>query len=147
MNNTRTPLQPLATFIFAALVASGAQAQSYADTVWNQLQDWYDDYSDDGYSVKNYVVGTLDEDEQDSWTFYFEGGFDYKLVGVCDENCDDIDMAIYDDKGRLIDEDTLSDDYPIVSLVGARSGRYRIELDMYSCSVEPCYFGFAIFYE
>lgn len=140
-------LTGLALLLSAGLLTatSPAIAQSYADTVYYQLQDWYDDYSSDGYSVKNYIIGTLNEDEEDSWTFYFEGGYDYKLVGVCDEDCDDIDMAIYDDKGRLLDEDVLDDDFPIVDLTNARSGSYTVELDMYSCSVEPCYFGFAIF--
>ena len=130
-----------------AVGASPASAQSYADTVYYQLQDWYDDYSSDGYSVQNYIIGTLNEDEEDSWTFYFKGGYDYKLVGVCDEDCSDIDMAIYDGKGRLLDEDVLEDDYPIVDVSVATGGNYKVELDMYSCSVEPCYFGFAIFYD
>lgn len=130
-----------------SFLASGAHAQSYADTVWDQLQDWYEDYSDDGYSVENYVVGKLDEDETDSWTFWLDGGNDYTIIGVCDEDCGDIDLTILDDDDDVVDEDVLEDDYPIVSVSPRRDGAYTIDVDMYECDVEPCYFGIAIFYE
>lgn len=128
-------------------ISVGAQAQSYADTVWEQLQDWYEDYSDDGYSVKNYVVGKLDEDQTDSWTFWLSADYDYTIIGVCDEDCGDIDLTLLDDDGGLIDEDLLQDIYPIVSVSPRRDAAYTIDVNMYECDVEPCYFGIAIFYE
>lgn len=143
MKNSRL----LAVALLVTLVSIPVSAQRYADTVWEQLQDWYDDYSDDGYDIQNYVVGKLYEDEVNTWTFYLEGDRDFTIVGVCDEDCADIDLAIYDDRGRLIDEDVLEDDYPIVHVSPSRDGEYDIEVTMFSCSVEPCYFGFAIFYE
>ena len=137
-------------FVLAAalsFVSSGAHAQSYADTVWDQLQDWYDDYSDDGYSVENYVIGKLDEDETDSWTFWLDGGNDYTIIGVCDEDCGDIDLTLLNDDDDVIDEDVLEDNYPIVSVSPRRDAAYTIDVDMYECDVEPCYFGIAIFYD
>lgn len=137
-------------FILAAtlsFLSSGAHAQSYADTVWDQLQDWYEDYSDDGYSVESYVIGKLDEDESDSWTFWLDGGNDYTIIGVCDEDCGDIDLTILDDDDDVVDEDVLEDNYPIVSVSPRGDGAYTINVDMYECDVEPCYFGIAIFYE
>ncbi len=137
-------------FILAAalpFLSTGAQAQSYADTVWDQLQDWYDEYSDDGYSVENYVIGKLDEDETDSWTFWLDRSYDYTIIGVCDEDCGDIDLTILDDDDDVVDEDLLDDDYPIVKVSPRRDAAYTIEVDMYECDVEPCYFGIAIFYD
>jgi hypothetical protein len=128
-------------------VSSSLQAQGYADTVWEQLQDWYDDYSDNGYEVENYIVGKLDEDDSDSWTFWLDGGSDYTIIGVCDEDCGDIDLTILDEDEDVVDEDLLEDDYPIVKVSPRRDGPYTIDVDMYSCDVEPCYFGIAIFYD
>lgn len=139
--------------IFLSLVAllpfmsTSLQAQSYADTVWDQLQSWYDDYNSDGYEVENYVVGKLYEDDTDTWTFWLDGGVDYTIVGVCDEDCSDIDLTIIDDDGDVIDEDILEDNFPIVSVSPRRDAAYTIEVDMYECDVEPCYFGIAIFYD
>lgn len=130
-----------------ALLSSEAFAQSYADTVWSQLQEWYEDYNEDGYAVENYIVGKLDEGETDSWSFWLEGGNDYTIVGVCDEDCGDIDLAIYDESDELIDEDVLEDDYPIISASPIKDQLFTVDVDMYECDVEPCYFGIAIFYE
>jgi hypothetical protein len=129
------------------VLSASALAQSYTDTVWEQLQDWYDTYSEDGYSVENYVIGMLDEDETDSWTFWLDASQDYTIVGVCDEDCGDIDLTLYDDDGDMVDEDTMTDDYPIVSVSPRRDAAYTIDVDMYDCDVEPCAFGIAIFYD
>ena len=128
-----------------SFLSSGAHAQSYADAVWVSLQDWYENYSDLGYSVENYVVGKLDEDQSDTWTFVLAGGNDYTIIGVCDEDCGDIDLTLLDDRGDVIDEDVLEDSYPIVSASPRRDAAYTIDVDMYKCDVEPCYFGMAIF--
>lgn len=128
-------------------MSSSLQAQSYADEVWDQLQGWYEDYSDEGYNVENYVVGMLDENDTDSLTFWLDGRTDYTIVGVCDEDCGDIDLTVFDDDGDMVDEDLLRDNFPIVHVSPSRDGAYTIDVDMYECDIEPCYFGIAIFYE
>ena len=140
-------VMPYILILVSALLSSTAYAQSYADTVWTKLQEWYEDYSGDGYSVENYVVGKLDEGETDSWSFWLGGGNNYTIIGVCDEDCGDIDLAIYDDGDALVDEDVLEDDYPIVSVSPTSDELFTVDVDMYECDVEPCYFGIAIFYD
>ncbi|MBT5332041.1 MAG: hypothetical protein HOL48_09720 [Porticoccaceae bacterium] len=140
-------VMPYILILVSALLSSTAYAQSYADTVWTKLQEWYEDYSGDGYSVENYVVGKLDEGETDSWSFWLGGGNNYTIIGVCDEDCGDIDLAIFDDGDALVDEDVLEDDYPIVSVSPTSDELFTVDVDMYECDVEPCYFGIAIFYD
>lgn len=127
------------------LSVSYVNAQSYTDIVWDQIQEAYDDASDDGYTVKNYIVGAIDEDEDNSWTFYLDSSLEYRFEAFCDEDCDDLDLYLYDDDGDELDSDELEDDYPIIYFSPRYSGRYEIEISMYSCSVEPCYWGLAIF--
>ncbi len=121
------------------------QAQSYTEIVWDQIQDAYYDASEDGYTMKNYIIGAIDEDEDNSWTFYLSSDYEYRFEGFCDEDCDDLDLYLYDDDGDELDSDTLEDDFPIIYFSPRRSGRYEIEVSMYSCTVEPCYWGLAIF--
>ena len=139
-------VMPYILILVSALLSSTAYAQSYADTVWSKLQDWYENYNEDGYGVENYVVGKLDEGETDSWSFWLKGGINYTIIGVCDEDCGDIDLAIYDEKDSLVDEDVMEDDYPIVNASPAKDELFTVDVDMYECDVEPCYFGIAIFY-
>ena len=126
------------------LLSTASYAQSYAETVWSQIQDHYEDMSDYDYSVKNYIVGMIEEDDETSWTMYFSSNYEYYLAGFCDEDCDDLDLYLYDDDGNIIESDTEEDDFPIITFSPSKSGRYKVEVSMYSCAVEPCYYGLSI---
>ncbi len=120
-------------------------AQSYTEIVWTQIQNSFDSASDDGYGMKNYIIGAINEDEDNTWTFYLESGTDYLFRGFCDEDCNDLDLYLYDADGDELDSDIEDDDFPIIYFTPYRTGRYQIEVSMYACEVEPCYWGLAIF--
>lgn len=131
---------------WAALAAPSAQAQTHASLVWRQLEGIYEYFSGEGYYTRNYIVGKLDDDETDTWTFTLFSGNDYAIVGACDGDCVDIDLAIKTEGGATVDSDTARDDFPIVRVSPRSTTRYRIEVKMYECNSEPCYFGIGIFY-
>lgn len=127
------------------LGTSVSYAQSYTEVVWNQIQNSFDSASDDGYGMKNYIIGAINEDEDNTWTFYLTGGTDYLFRGFCDEDCNDLDLYLYDNDGDEISSDIEDDDFPLIYFTPSRSGRYQIEVSMYACEIEPCYWGLAIF--
>jgi hypothetical protein len=135
----------LITILGLAACIATASAQSYTEIVWDQIQKSYDYAAQEGFNVKNYVIGAIDEGEDNTWTFYFSSSYDYRLQAFCDEDCSDIDLYLKDEYGNAIDEDTEEDDYPVISFSPTKSGTYKIEVTMYSCSNEPCYFGLAMF--
>jgi len=51
----------------------------------------------------------------------------------------------YDDSGNLLDDDTETDDVPIVNVVPRWTGRFRVTVKMHACSTNPCAFGLAVF--
>ena len=126
------------------MLSTASYAQSYAETVWSQIQNFYDEMSDENYTVKNYIIGTIGEDDENSWTMYLSSSDEYVFGGFCDEDCDDLDLYLYDEDGNEIDNDTEEDDFPVITFSPRESGRYKIEVAMYSCSVEPCYFGLSV---
>lgn len=131
--------------LFLLVSSSSITAQSYTESVWNQIQSAYDDRSDDGYSVSNYIIGTIKEDDDNTWTFYFSSSKEFYIQGFCDTDCNDLDLYLTDSDGDEIDKDILDDDFPIISFDPNVSGRYSVKVSMYACEVEPCYFGLAIF--
>lgn len=135
------------TLVFCLILIGSVAtyAQSYTETVWNQIQNSYESASDDGYSMKNYVIGAIDEDEDNTWTFNFNSGTDYLLRGFCDEDCNDLDLYLYDSESNEIDSDIEDDDFPLIYFTPEKSGHYKIEISMFSCKVEPCYWGLAMF--
>ena len=134
------------TVALVAMVArpTTAQAQEHADLVWKQMQTAFTTVAKDGYGSRNYIVGRMNDDVNDSWTLNFEKGMTYKIVGACDRDCKDLDIEVLDGSD-VITKDVLVDDAPVVSFQPKSSGSLRIKVSMVDCSDNPCFFGFAIF--
>lgn len=58
-------------------------------------------------------VDRLGNGGNDDITLNLRKGTSYVIVGVCDDDCKDMDLKLYDDNGRLVDSDTAADDTPI----------------------------------
>lgn len=137
------------TITLAALLAlaarpSKAMAQEHAELVWRQLNTAFTAVNKEGYGSLNYIIGRMGEGKTDSWTLNFEKGTEYRIVGVCDKDCSDLDIEVLDGTDVLT-RDVLDDDAPIVSFSPKTSGQLRIKVSMAKCSDEPCFFGFGIF--
>ena len=69
-------------------------------------------------------------------------------LAVCDYDCSDVDLAVYDAGGSLLTADELEDDVPIVNFdVGKGGGTYYIEVRMISCATQTCGYGFQLYRE
>ena len=145
MRATKLAFPLLAAGLFLGASASHAAAQSYAQTVWSQLQNAYEHVNQNDYKLKNYIVGRLDDSETDRWSFHLTAGKSYMVIGACDEDCSDIDMTVEDESGNIIAEDYADDDVPVLRFTPSKSGRFAVETWMYDCTAPYCYFGFGIF--
>lgn len=100
----------------------------------------------EGWSITGEaVVRTLTDDSSEDLTVSLSGGVNYGIIATCDEDCDDIDLMIYDEAGNELDSDTLADDYPVLNFRTPYSGDFRLRVRMYSCSVSPCYYAYEIY--
>jgi hypothetical protein len=72
-------------------------------------------------------------------------GYEYRVAATCDNDCSDLDLTLYDGYGNVISQDNAADDHPIVPVVVTGSGSFTVRASMYACSVEPCYYGAALF--
>jgi hypothetical protein len=89
----------------------------------------------------NPYIGSLREGATTNHTIQLNGGTSYQLIGVCDNDCSDFDLRLYDPQGREVDSDVLTDDTPVVSVTPSRTGNYTVRAIMTSCSSEPCRYG------
>ena len=97
-----------------------------------------------GFTLDDMVFSSLDDSEDERMTFMLQSGRDYRMIALCDEDCDDIDIYLEDMDGNTIDSDTSINDAPVVQATG-RGERVRLRVNMYSCNVEPCYYAVGIF--
>lgn len=140
----------LATAI--AFASIGAAPAAYAQSaeiirqLSNQLSQARSSYVPNNYRL---VTGPdndlLSQGDSDNYTVTLQGGRSYKLIGVCDNDCSDLDITLYDSDGDIVDRDLLDDDKPVVSVSGKSGGRYRMNVSMASCSTGVCYYSVAVY--
>lgn len=145
---TRIAVTTLFTFILANLSfvpASNAQSR-YVNQIKEQLINAAIVLGLDDYSLSHEpFIDTLNHRSLDTLTLTLYRGISYKIVGVCDSDCSDIDMYVYDDNGNLIDSDESSDDIPFIEVTPRWTATFEVEINMYQCSSSYCYYGVGIF--
>lgn len=92
-----------------------------------------------------YHVGTLRDDAEETFSLVLRDDREYPIVSVCDIDCHDIDLYVYDENGQLIDQDEKRDVIPVLYIRPRWTGEFRIRVKMFDCGREPCYFGIGVF--
>lgn len=90
-------------------------------------------------------IDELEEDDDKYITLQLYDNVEYVAVAVCDEDCSDIDLVLYDEYDRPIARDISTDDYPVISGVPDYDGEYYLEAQMADCHARTCAFGVAIY--
>jgi hypothetical protein len=72
-------------------------------------------------------------------------GFEYRVLGVCDRDCADLDLVMFDSAGRQVSQDTTNTSQPIVSVAPVYNDNFTIQVQMYNCSIAPCYYALALY--
>jgi hypothetical protein len=133
---------------FALLLPSAAAAQNEQWTA--QIRELLGK-SGEFYTERGYVAtdinetGSLRDDESESVRIALESGVEYAVFAVCDVDCSDIDLVLYDPGDNEVDKDVEADDVPIMMLTPASTGRYRLKVTMAACKEPPCFYGMAVY--
>jgi hypothetical protein len=128
------------------LSAPAAAQDEWTQQVQNLLARASDIAKSNGMSMThNIFTGSLNRGATTYVTADLNFGKSYQMVGVCDNDCSDVDLEIYDPSGNKVASDVLDDDTPVVSLQPGKSGTYRIKVMMIKCSADPCRFGIGIY--
>jgi hypothetical protein len=138
----------LPCLVAAALLApAAATAQNqWQQTVRHQVGQHSDLLSGRGYTMSGDVYdGKLDADAIEDLTITLRPGISYAFMGVCDEDCHDVDLRLYDPDGDEVASDVRSDDWPIVTVTPPFKGTYRVRVVMANCSRNPCFYGIGLF--
>lgn len=72
-------------------------------------------------------------------------GVRYALIGVCDDDCDDLHFRLFDATGREVACDADPDDAPVVKVMPGRTQVYQLRVIMASRTAEPCSFGVGLY--
>jgi hypothetical protein len=72
-------------------------------------------------------------------------GYEYRVIGVCDRDCNDLDLLLFDANGAPLTQDRSTSSQPVIGIQPAYSGNYTIQVQMYNCAVAPCYYALALY--
>jgi hypothetical protein len=69
----------------------------------------------------------------------------YRIAGVCDADCTDLDFKLYDENWNLIDSDTEPDDTPEVDVTPEHTATFHLRVIMVRCRINPCWYGVRVY--
>jgi hypothetical protein len=91
------------------------------------------------------VIDQMEGGSSDEFTVNLRSGIQYAVVGVCDEDCSDLDLQVFDSNGNLVASDRDNDDIPVVPISPRWTGQFTVRAEMARCSTNPCYYGVGVF--
>jgi hypothetical protein len=138
-------LKTCAIAIVLALTAPAADLHAQTSSVYSQLLNLTKTLNERGLMLDAYEVDGLGDSESQSFYFEFEAGTSYTVTAVCDTDCSDIDICLWDENDNEIECDEEVDDAPVVTVTPKWTGQFKLEVDMFDCTTEPCYFAVGVF--
>jgi hypothetical protein len=102
--------------------------------------------SENGYArAAGPFAGGLNEHEGRRYIVTLRAGQDYRIVGVCDNRCRDLDLRLRDPNDREIAQDVLEDSVPVIHVRPYATGQHAIDVEMQGCAGAPCWFAFNVY--
>ena len=148
-------MRGVATVVLAAalllLGGAEAEAQSWRELVGLQLDGAAELFEGQGYATgnvlqRNQVVGVLDAGGRSYIEVDLEGGVEYLITGVCDQDCSDLDLYLHQSDGfQSLASDVEVDDVPIIMYTAPHTGGYLLGISMEDCEASICYFGVRVY--
>lgn len=149
-----SPFLHAAKTALVALCLLGAQALS-AQTTLKPLDTWsaqilgqirhYETQLELSGQSHEVHIGHLDQSGSEYLLVTLEKDNTYYILGVCDHDCQDLDLELYDLKTDTTLKDDEPDDYPLIVVTPAIETTYRIKVIMANCDSEPCRYGIAVY--
>jgi hypothetical protein len=130
--------------IACALGATLLASQPAAAQEWEVLRDALLEMLSDVLLVDGYVYagfaheGTLAEGKSEDVPIRLGAGLDFAIVGECEAECSNLDLALYDAAGAMIASDFMLDEFPFIKTIPAASAPYRLRVRMTGCRASTC---------
>jgi len=143
-------LRKTAAGLAALAVLSGTAAAQVTDPFGRELAPRLAreeaPLTENGYArAAGPFAGGLPEQRGRRFTVMLRAGQDYRILGVCDHRCGDLDLRVFAPSNQLIAQNVLNDAAPVIHVRPIATGNYDIEAVMASCADAPCWFAFNVY--
>jgi hypothetical protein len=136
-----------AALIALALVASPtASGQDLRDYLTQQLDNQEPNNAERGFAhAVGPLAGSLASSRAAQLPLTLRAGQEIRIVGVCDESCNDLDIRVLDPRGEIVAQDVRGNDHPVVDLRAEMFGQHTIEVGMIDCDAPRCRFAVNVY--
>jgi hypothetical protein len=135
----RRSIVAAAAIVFAAAGLQPALAQAWVQQLQAQVEKVRPTFEQRGYHQASWShSGLLAQGASERIDLTLPGGGVHQLLGLCDNDCGDTDLKLYDAAGKLVDSDVKADDYPLVAARPTAPARYTVEISMVKCRASTC---------
>ncbi|MEZ5994804.1 MAG: toll/interleukin-1 receptor domain-containing protein [Hyphomonadaceae bacterium] len=118
----------------------------YRQQILDRLAQVEQAFSSQGYQrLAEPVTGQLAQGQNAGTPVSLQAGGDYRIIGVCDQDCGDLDLILYDQANNVVSQDQLTDATPIVSVAPQYSGAYTVQAVMHNCTIQPCFYALVLY--
>jgi TIR domain len=130
----------------AATPAAQPASAAAADVVAAQLQQAQAIFAQQGFEIVGQPFsGGLAQGQTWNVPVTMMPGIEYRILGVCDRDCADLDLVLYDAAGAVVSQDSSTDSQPVVSAAPGYAGSFMLQVQMYNCTVAPCAYALALY--
>ncbi|MBL8535771.1 MAG: toll/interleukin-1 receptor domain-containing protein [Hyphomonadaceae bacterium] len=91
------------------------------------------------------VSGGLQQGQYANTPVNLQVGGDYRIIGVCDNDCGDLDLVLYDENNNVVSQDNATDATPVVAVTPQWTGAFTAQAVMHNCTVQPCYYALVLY--
>ncbi|HVV32279.1 MAG TPA: TIR domain-containing protein [Vitreimonas sp.] len=124
----------------------GGNAAEYQQQVMQRLGQVQQSLQSQGFqAISAPTAGQLNQGQYQNFPVTLTTAGDYRIVGVCDSDCGDLDLVLYDANNNVVSQDNLTDAVPIVEAQLQSPGQFTVQATMHTCNVAPCYFALGLF--
>jgi type IV secretory pathway VirB10-like protein len=124
---------------------STASDEAYRAQITSQLMSMSQSAAENGFTFTDSFVDKLSNEGSYGLSLSLDEGSTYMVKAVCDEDCRDVDLLIYDENSNLVQADEEMNDFPEAVISPALSGDFTLEITMPNCAAQYCYYGVSIF--
>ncbi|HEY0035920.1 MAG TPA: hypothetical protein VGB66_04485 [Longimicrobium sp.] len=128
--------------LFCATPARAQQGQALVRVLLDSATTLVE--NEDYEEARDPVFGRLEEDQEEEFQLRVRAGHTYVFVGVCDENCSDLDIVVTDEDGDELESDVELDDTPMVVLEAEETTTITVKVSMATCR-DDCHYGMGMY--
>lgn len=125
----------------AVILAASSVASAQEDQVNSMLYTVNLSLGDFGW-VETYQAetGALRSGESSTYTLDLNENRQYRIIGVCDEDCFALRLILYDKNENQVANKS-HNEMTALKIKPEKTGMYRLVVGMEECEINPCYYG------